>query len=340
MMVWLDTSTQQEGEAERELRPRADGALSASASATTPRRTSARRRRRSPATRSRTARAFSTRGSTTTARRPSSARAASSRATDIVRICLEQDVVPALHRPQAVPLPGQRVGRRTGRTDRPARRAVPRIRLRHRQAGRDDPALEPVLLADTPTARRSSRRSSSRSASCAGWRARPARWRWPSALEGLGQVLFAPPSVKGWDGGAGVAQRQTLLVPPEPRAGVDLDRGRPLRQPRPTRPGSPASIAKTPSEQPVDFLPRCCSCKATCPAAPRAAARLPRRPRTQTPPVYWTEDEIRRPPLPRRVPPGADAAGVSTGLICFRSRLCGRWAGVRERDHVHHAATS
>src|SRR5262249_35040866 len=33
-----------------------------------------------------------------------------------------------------------------------------------------------------------------------------------SALEGLGQVLFAPPSVKGWDGGPAWLNAQTLLA--------------------------------------------------------------------------------------------------------------------------------
>src|SRR5262249_38054938 len=32
------------------------------------------------------------------------------------------------------------------------------------------------------------------------------------ALEGLGQVLFAPPSVKGWDGGPAWLNTQTLLA--------------------------------------------------------------------------------------------------------------------------------
>ena len=86
--------------------------------------------------------------------------------------------------------------------------------LRLRQAGRDDAAVEPVLLAGTPTGPRIKppvefvARHRPRAGRHDGHadRAGP-----DGALETLGQNVFHPPSVKGWDGGQTWLNGQTLL---------------------------------------------------------------------------------------------------------------------------------
>ena len=94
---------------------------------------------------------------------------------------------------------------------RAAGRAVPQERLRLRRAGRDGAALEPVLLADGVPRRGSSRRSISPSASSAAWKGTIGTTALAAALEELGQNVFYPPSVKGWDGGPAWLNGQTLL---------------------------------------------------------------------------------------------------------------------------------
>ena len=152
------------------------------------------------------------RRSTTTARRPSSAGRATGKGEDIVRICLEQDSLPRISSAASCSLPGQRDDPADAGTARAAGRPVPQERLRLRGPGRDGAAVEPVLR---PA-------GLSREGQVAGrfrprHRPRPGRHAigadapWRRRLEGLGQNLFHPPSVKGWDGGPAWLNGQTLL---------------------------------------------------------------------------------------------------------------------------------
>ena len=62
-----------------------------------------------------------------------------------------------------------------------------------------------------------------------------------TACTRMGQALFAPPSVAGWEGGAGVDQHGGDARPVEPGAGADLHRrcgARQAARPRGTRPAS------------------------------------------------------------------------------------------------------
>ena len=71
MLIWLDSTINRKAKPERELRPRGDGAVHASAAATTPRRTSRRPPAPSPAGSSSATGSRRSPRSTTTARRPS-----------------------------------------------------------------------------------------------------------------------------------------------------------------------------------------------------------------------------------------------------------------------------
>ena len=213
MMVWLDTGAEQEGQAERELRPRADGAVLArhrqlhrgghprggpgvhrlgdqdgngQSSTTRP----ARRRRED---------------------RPR-ARRASGQGDDVVRICLEQTACPRFIVGKLYRFLVSETDAADRRADRPAGRAVPRERLRHRQAGRDDAAVEPVLLRRRRTGTRIKSPVDFALGIVRGLEGRigttaAGRRRWRS----WGRTLFHPPSVKGWDGGPAWLNGQTLL---------------------------------------------------------------------------------------------------------------------------------
>ena len=81
MIVWLDNNSNLKSASQRELRPRSHGAVHASASAITPRKTSAKRPAPSPAGTPTATSLISTPATTTTAKRPSSAKPATGTAT-------------------------------------------------------------------------------------------------------------------------------------------------------------------------------------------------------------------------------------------------------------------
>ena len=148
--------------------------------------------------------------------------------------------VPVLHRPQAVPLPGQR----DARADRPS--CSDPLAEQFRKSDYDFGALVATMLRSNlffaPQAYRTRIKSPGRvraRASSAAWKA-TARGdgRWPATRsEKLGQHVFFPPSVKGWDGGPAWLNGQTLLVRQNLALALTLDTGRPLRRPRrPCRP--------------------------------------------------------------------------------------------------------
>ena len=125
-----------------------------------------------------------------------------------------------LHRRQAVPLPGQRDDPAHRRSCWSRWRAHSAKRLRLRRPRRDGPALEPVLLAASlPDAGqvagrfrarhrpRPGRPRARRAHASAGWGPRAGR-----RLEGLGQRLFYPPSVTGWEVRPRLAQRPDAAV--------------------------------------------------------------------------------------------------------------------------------
>jgi uncharacterized protein (DUF1800 family) len=112
-----------------------------------------------------------------------------------------------------------------------------------------------------------------------------------SSLEGLGQVLFAPPSVKGWDGGPAWLNAQTLLS----RNNLALA----LTSTEDTRFGrrcDPAALlanhGKAADEDAVDFLLGV-FLQADAPDASRAKLLdyLARAKETKVP-VYWTPDDV------------------------------------------------
>ena len=255
MMVWLDTIEQHEGQAERELRPRADGAVLASASATTPRRTSARRRGRSPATRSRTARASSTPRQHDAGEKTVFGKTGKFKGEDIVQH------LPRTRRPargsSSASCTASSSARPTTRRPElidPLAEQFRKCELRHRQAGRDDAAVEPVLLAgrvprEDQVAGRVRRRASS-----AGWKARSARCRWPRRWKGWARCCSPRRRSRAGTAARPGSTRQTLLVPPQPRAGADLDRGRALRPTAATRPRCSRSTARRRDDEVVDFF--------------------------------------------------------------------------------------
>ena len=314
MMVWLDTDRQHEGQAERELRPRADGAV-------LPRHRQLHReghprggpglhRLRDQGRQGRP----QPRASTTPARRPSSAQTGKFKGEDIAKLCLEQDACPRFIVRKLYRFLVSESDDAPAGAARPARRAVPQVRLRHRQARRDDAAVEPVLLAGTRTARRSSRRSSSPSGIVRGLEGRVGTLPLAEALEGLGQVLFAPPSVKGWDGGPAWLNGQTLLFRQNLALALTSTEDAPLRPP--LRPGRVlAQHGVRDDDGGGRLLPR------PVPAG-RRAGRGPRRSCSTTCstakdakyPVVLDRRRRRRTTASGPSPPGADAAGVSAEL--------------------------
>ena len=190
--------------------------------------------------------------------------AATGSGDDIVRICLEQKSCAVLHRRQAVPLPDQRDGRRRRRELlEPLADAVPQERLRLRRAGQDGAALEPVLLAGRlPHAGQVAGRFRARHRPRR-WRAGSARRPWRQALEELGQNVFYPPSVKGWDGGPAWLNGQTLLF--RQNLALALTSTEDARFGRRT---DPAALARKHGKKTRRgagrLLPATCSCRATC----------------------------------------------------------------------------
>jgi uncharacterized protein (DUF1800 family) len=111
------------------------------------------------------------------------------------------------------------------------------------------------------------------------------------ALEGLGQVVFAPPSVKGWDGGPAWLNAQTLLA----RNNLALA----LTSTEDVRFGSrcdPAAVlarhgAKTDTEA-VDFLLGVFLQDDAPPAARAKLLDYLATARTVKYPVYWSSDDV------------------------------------------------
>ena len=196
---------------------------------------------------------FRIRRSTTTARRSSSARRGNCKGEDIVRHLPGARRRRVFHHRQAVPLPRQRDAAAGPRVARAAGRAVPQERLRPARAGRDDAALEPVLLAGSPIARRSSRRSISPSASSAAWKGTSAPSRWPRA-GGLGAEALSPAVGQGLGRRHDLAQLDDALAPPEPGPGPDLDPGQPLRPPQTDPAPLVRKYGKKTDEEIVDFF--------------------------------------------------------------------------------------
>jgi uncharacterized protein (DUF1800 family) len=110
------------------------------------------------------------------------------------------------------------------------------------------------------------------------------------ALEELGQNVFYPPSVKGWDGGRAWLNGQTLLS----RQNLALA----LTSTEDTRFGSrtdPAALAhkygKTDDEGPIDFFLGLFLQGDLAPASRGRLLEYQQRSRKQTFPVYWTEQD-------------------------------------------------
>ena len=218
------------------------------------------------------------------------------------------------HRRQAVSLPRQRNRAADAGTARAAGAAVPQERLRLRRAGRDDAALEPVLLAAWSIARRSSRRSISRSASSAAWKASIGTTALAAgAASSLGQNVFSPPSVKGWDGGRTWLNGQTLLF--RQNLALALTSTQDDRFGRRTDPAAwPASTARRPT--PKWSTSSCaCSCKATCrPSRARACSSIMQQAQQAADAGILDGGGRSRSSRSGRVSSGVDVAGVSTGL--------------------------
>ena len=73
-------------------------------------------------------------------------------------------------------------------------------------------------------------------------------------LEQLGQNVFNPPSVKGWDGGPSLAERPDAAVPPEPCSGADVDRRPAVRRAAPTPRCCSGKHGKKSDDELLDFL--------------------------------------------------------------------------------------
>ena len=191
------------------------------------------------------------------------------------------EVVPALHRPQALPLPRQRSGVAAERADRAARRAVSRTATTSASWSRRCCARtcssRTRLSRPHQVARRLRPRHRARARSQDGHAKHGPQL--DDALENLGQNVFHPPSVKGWDGGQTWLNGQTLLAPPEPGARP----GPPARGLQGTGTGLVLAQAhgKKIGREAGRLLPRICSCRATCRPkhanASSSTRRLPKR---------------------------------------------------------------
>ena len=124
-------------------------------------------------------------------------------------------------------------------------------RLRLRRAGRDDAAVEPVLLAAGRIARRIKSPVDFALGIVRGLEGRRrqrrplGRRRWKSS----GRTLFYPPSVKGWDGGPAWLNGQTLLFRQNLALALTSTEDDRFGTPHSTRPAWPASTASTADEE-------------------------------------------------------------------------------------------
>src|SRR5205807_192082 len=75
-----------------------------------------------------------------------------------------------------------------------------------------------------------------------------------TALESLGQNLFAPPSVKGWDGGPTWLNGQTLLFRQNLALALCSRDARYVRRPEPDVVAEPADLLARHHGEPVAFL--------------------------------------------------------------------------------------
>jgi uncharacterized protein (DUF1800 family) len=110
------------------------------------------------------------------------------------------------------------------------------------------------------------------------------------ALEGLGQNVFSPPSVKGWDGGRAWLNGQTLLF--RQNLALALTSTEDVRFGRRTDPAELVRRCKKTEGEVVDFFLKLFL---QGDVAPEARARLEEyceRSRRQSFPVYWTKADV------------------------------------------------
>lgn len=121
-----------------------------------------------------------------------------------------------------------------------------------------------------------------------------------AALETLGQNLFAPPSVKGWDGGPAWLNGQTLLFRQNLALALSSRDGQYVRRPNSGSPAEPSELlrlhgAKTASAQ-VDFLLNL-FLQGDVPTETRQRlVDYARQASKQPLPPYWTEDDREKHP--------------------------------------------
>jgi uncharacterized protein (DUF1800 family) len=112
-----------------------------------------------------------------------------------------------------------------------------------------------------------------------------------TALESLGQVLFAPPSVKGWDGGPAWLNAQTLLSRNNLALGLTSTDSVPFGT-RCDPAGLLAKHGKKSDEEAVDFLLGV-FLQGDVPAESRSRLLdYLKQTRTTKYPVYWTPDDV------------------------------------------------
>ena len=267
MLVWLDTHTSTKGKPERELRPRTDGTLLA------------RHRQLHRDGHPRGREAFTgyeiKDGKGAFNRRQHDAgektvfgKTGKFKGEDIVSICLEQPACPRFIVAQAVPLPGQR------HATPPTAELIEPLAEQYRKCDFDTGKLVATILrsnlffsphayrredqvAGRVRARHRARRS----------KARPARCRWRGRSKAWGRVLFAPPSVKGWDGGPAWLNAQTLLG--RNNLALALTSTEDAAFGRALRPGGCSRKHGAKTRRGAGRFPAAiCSCKATCPTRP------------------------------------------------------------------------
>ena len=213
MLVWLDSNQQREGQAERELRPRGDGTVLA-------RRRQLHREghpgggprvhrlapRRRGAARSRTTRVLHDDGEKTVL-----GKTGNWNGDDVVRICWTSRRARGSSSASCTPSSSARPPPPTGCSSRSP--SVPQVGLRHRRARQDDPRVAALLLrARLPQAGEVAGRVRASGAVRAVVPARVPLADLVDPLAKMGQVLFAPPNVKGWRTGTDWLNSATLLA--------------------------------------------------------------------------------------------------------------------------------